>query len=122
MADTLDSTDDVVTALRERMAAIGVSYGLAEHLANMGEASLSKYLGGIRSREFTITSLLRVTKVLGIRLAFIVDEELVRRMQPEWTKRDARKSHARRQPSLGAATLRRVLPAAASEMVAPPPD
>jgi hypothetical protein len=115
MADTLDSTDDVVAAIRERMASIGVSYALAEHLSGIAENSLSKYLSSVRSRELTIASLLRIASALGLRLALVVDEELTRQCQPAWEKRDEKRIHARR-PALGQGTLKRVLKPAAAEL------
>jgi hypothetical protein len=115
MAETLSTSDDVVAAIRERMTTIGVSYGTVEHLSGIGENSISKYLSSVRSRELTIASLLRITEVLGLRLALVVDEELVRKMQPEWGSRDAKRIHARR-PALGKSTLKRVLKPVAAEL------
>jgi hypothetical protein len=116
MAETLNTADDVVTALRERMASIGVSYGTVEHLANWGENSLAKYVSAARSRKFTIDSLLRVAKVLGLRLALVVDEQLVAQMQPLYEKRDGSKMHSRRLPSLGKTQIRRMMKPIAAEL------
>jgi hypothetical protein len=113
---TLNTADDVVAALKARMSELGVSYATVEYLAAWGENSLAKYLGDVRSRKFTLDSLLRVTAVLGLRMNLVVDDELTRQVSAEWGNRDEKRVHARRQPRLGRTTLRRVLPAAAAEM------
>jgi hypothetical protein len=115
MEETLDTADDVVAAIRERMADVGVSYALVEHLCGIGENSISKYLSSVQSRRLTIASLLRITSVLGLRMSLTVDEELTRRCQPAWEKRDEKRIHARR-PALGQATLKRVLKPVAAEL------
>jgi hypothetical protein len=98
------------------MADIGASFGLVEQIANLGEGSLRKYVGATGARQFTLNSLLQVCTVLGLRVTFTVDEELTRRMKPQWEMRDLRMVHARRQPSLGPATLKRILKPAAAEL------
>jgi hypothetical protein len=102
--------DDLVAALRRRMEYIGASFGLVEHLADppMPEGSLAKYLSALRVKGLTVASLLRIGHVLGLRAALVVDENLTRKMQGQWTKRDARKVHSRRLPTLGKAQIRRL--------------
>jgi hypothetical protein len=63
-----------------------------------------------------MASMLRITEVLGVKALLYVDPKLVAEVSPSWTKRDEERVRARRSPSLGPATLRRVLPAAAAEM------
>jgi hypothetical protein len=109
-------SDELAEQLRRRAALIGVAYSLIDQLVGWGEGSCSKYFAPVRSKEFTVSSLARLAEVLGLRLALVVDEELTRRMRPSWEKRDARKIHGWRSPSLGPLTLRRVLPSVAAEM------
>jgi hypothetical protein len=98
------------------MADVGVSYGLVEHLSGIGENSISKYLSSVRSRQFTVSSLLRITSVLGLRLALVIDEELTRQMSAEWGSRDGRRVHTKRQVKLGTTTLRRMMKPIAAEL------
>jgi hypothetical protein len=49
-------------------------------------------------------------------MSLVVDDELTRRMAPEWGKRDASKAHTKRLVSLSAGTLRRAMRAVAAEM------
>jgi hypothetical protein len=108
--------DGLIARLRERAAAVGLSYLLIDDLAGLSQGHTSALLGATRKRHFSINSLLSVARVLGIKSVMMVDEQLVREMLPRWEKRDGSKVHARRQPSLGEATMRRVLKPAAAEL------
>jgi hypothetical protein len=111
-----ESGDTLVEQLRKRASYVGLSYGLLEELAGMAEGAVGKYLSPARTKQLTVASLMRIASTLGLKAHLIVDEDLVRRMKPRWEKRDGKRVHGRRSPSLGPATLRRVLPAAAAEM------
>jgi hypothetical protein len=102
--------------LRKRAAYVGLSYGLIDELTALGEGSTGKYLSPARVRHLSISSLLKITAVLGLRPLLFVDEALTRKMQRQWTLRDAGKVHSRRQPSLGPAQMRRVLKPVAAEL------
>jgi hypothetical protein len=108
--------DTLIEQLRKRAAAIGISYGLIEEIAGLGEGALQKYLSPLRVKKITIASMMQIGEVLGVRGVLVVDEALVRRMKPLWTKRDGKRVHARRPPPLGAATVKRVLPCIAAEL------
>jgi hypothetical protein len=114
--ETLADSDDVVAALRARMAYVGVSYGLVEELAGMSEGSLGKYLSPLQVKRMTITSLLRICEPLGLRAMLYVDPKLVARMKPLWGMRDERRVRAKRLPSIGPAQMRRVLKPVAAEL------
>jgi hypothetical protein len=114
--DVVWDADTLIEALRRRMAGIGASYSCIEQLANMGEGSLRKYLSDARVRQLTVNSLLRLATVLGLRVELYADEKLTRRVQAMWSKRDGSRVHARRLPSLGRATLKRILKPAAAEL------
>ena len=112
---SLHDYDGLVEGLRDRAAAVGLSYELIEDLADLANGALSKYLSDLRKKQLTIASLLRVTQVLGVKVIFVTDDKLLRAMQPYWEPRDAKKAHARRRASLGRATIERLLPVAFSE-------
>jgi hypothetical protein len=57
---TFADDDDLVEQLRERMAYIGVSFGVVEELAGMSEGALGKYLAPVRARNLTTASALRI--------------------------------------------------------------
>jgi hypothetical protein len=108
--------DALIERLRERAVELGLTYRVIDELAGFGEAYTGKLLGAVRAKAMTVASLLTLASVLGIRGVLVVDEELTRQMRPRWESRDGTKVHARRQPRLGTTTLKRILPAAASEM------
>jgi hypothetical protein len=108
--------DQLIEHLRRRAEYIGLSYGVIDQLTEMGEGSTGRYLAPVRSRQLTMASMLRIAEVLGIKAVFVVDEQLTHKWQSEWAKRDGSKVHARRSPSLGPATLKRVLKPAAAEL------
>jgi hypothetical protein len=62
-----------------------------------------------------LKTLLRIGQVIGMRGLLFIDQDLVRRMKPLWTKRDGKRVHARR-PALGDITLRRVMSPVAAAM------
>jgi hypothetical protein len=113
---TLENSDDVVAALRARMAYVGVSYGVVEELADMPEGAIGKYLAPLQVKRLSITSLLRISRALGVRAVLYVDAALSRKMQRQWIRRDLGKVHARRLPTLGQAQLKRILKPAAAEL------
>jgi hypothetical protein len=117
IAGTFDTYDLLIERLRERAAAIDLSYRVIEEIAGIGEGNLGKYLGSVRSKHLNAESLVRIASALGVRGVFFVDPALVAQMTPLYEKRDAAKAHARRRAAaLGPVTLRRVVPAAAAEM------
>jgi hypothetical protein len=116
LAATFETDDEVVAALRQRMSYIGMSYGLLETLAGLPEGGCGKYLSDLRVRNLTVSSLLKITSVLGLRAMLVVDEELTRQMQPMWERRDATRVHSRRLPRLSDKTIRRVTSAVAASM------
>jgi hypothetical protein len=100
--------DTLVEQLRKRMAAIGISYGVVEELAEMSEGGLRKYLSPARVHQLTLPSMLRITEAIGLKALLVVDPKLVAKVSPSWSKRDERRVRARR-PALGQAQLRRIL-------------
>jgi hypothetical protein len=115
----VEVADDAVAALRQRLADIDLAYSAAEDLAAppMSEGHIGKLLAPAGVRSLTVAALLRVGEICGLRLLIIVDEKLTRKMQPLWTKRDARMVHTKRlPPKIGAVQTRRFMPAIASAM------
>jgi hypothetical protein len=108
--------DDLVEQLRKRAAYIGASYGIIDDLTGIGEGSTGKYLAAARVRALTVSSLLKIATALGLTPMLVVDEALTRKMQRQWSKRDAAKVHSRRLPPIGQAQLRRVIKPVAAEM------
>jgi hypothetical protein len=113
--------DGLIEALRERAAAIGLSYRIVEELAGMAEGAVGKYLSDVRVKRLTIESLVRLGRVLAVRGvlvvdpaalsvrgSLVVDPELVAEMAPLWEKRDASKAHARRLAPISYRKLKRV--------------
>ena len=113
---TFECGDDLIEQLRRRATYIGLSYGMIEDLAGMAEGAITKYLSAVRTKQLTMSSMLRIAEVLGLRAQFIVDPKLVAQMAPAWGKRDGRRVHTNRQVPLGQATLRRVLKPVAAEL------
>jgi hypothetical protein len=107
--------DGLIEGLRQRAAAVGLSYRSIDELANFGEGATGKYLADLRVKHFTVASLLRMTTVLGVKAVFVIDPEMAVAMAPEWGKRDARRAHARRLARVGKTTIVRLLPAVAGE-------
>jgi hypothetical protein len=108
--------DALIERLRERAGELGLTYRVIDELAGFGEAYTGKLLGAVRAKAMTISSMLALAGVLGVKAVLMVDAEMTARMRPRWESRDGAKVHARRQPRLGTTTLKRILPAAASEM------
>jgi hypothetical protein len=111
-----EDSEDLVEALRERTAYIGLSYGLLDAIAGLPEGGTGKYLSPLRVRQLTMNSMLKLTNALGLKPLLVVDAELVRKVQPKWEKRDERKINARRPPSLGQTQLKRLLKPIAAEL------
>jgi hypothetical protein len=66
--------DDLVEQLRKRAAYIGLSYGLIDELTGLGEGGVGKYLAPVRGKQLTMTSMLRIAEVLGVKALFYVDD------------------------------------------------
>jgi hypothetical protein len=107
--------DGLIEAVRARIDAVGVSQQALEECAGLCEGALPKYLSDLRVKHLSISSLLQIAEAIGVRAILVEDPKLLRRMKPLWSKRDARRIHARRR-ALGPITLKRILPAAAAEM------
>jgi hypothetical protein len=114
--DVFRDGDGLIQSLRRRIEYMGTSFGVVDELSELGEGACSKYLTALQAKAITVNSLLRLTSALGLRVELHVDEALTRKMQPLWTKRDGSKAHARRPPSLGKATWKRVMGPVAAEM------
>jgi hypothetical protein len=109
--------DALVEVLRERIAALHVSYGVLDDLTELGEGGVAKYLAPLRVKQLTMVSLLKLTTALGLRGVLVIDPELARKMSRHWKTRDETKAHAQRCAStLSTKTVRRVMPQVAAEM------
>jgi hypothetical protein len=110
--------DDLIEHLRQRAEALGLSNVTLDALGQFPEGYAGKILAPTRMKTLTVGSLLKLTSALGVKGVLVIDDKQVRRMKPRWESesKDGSKVHSRRSPSLGKATLRRVLPAAAAEM------
>jgi hypothetical protein len=113
---TIDDGDALVEQLRKRAEQIGVSFAVLDELAGLAEGGSAKYLSALQVRQLTTSSLLKLTRALGLRAALFVDPKLVAQMGPSWGMRDATRVHGKRLPRLGAAQLRRILKPAAAEL------
>jgi hypothetical protein len=110
--------DSLVAALRERAAAIGLSFAQIDELANLAESGTAKYLSDLRVKTLGLQTFFAITETLGIRAIFVEDERLLEQMRPHWRRRDEGKAH-RASPlakRLGQATIARVLPVIAREL------
>jgi hypothetical protein len=113
---TFADCDALIERLRERATELGLTYRVIDELAGFGEAYTGKLLGAVRAKAMTISSMLALAGALGVKAVLVADAEMTARMRPRWESRDGAKVHSRRQPRLGTTTLKRILPAAASEM------
>jgi hypothetical protein len=113
---TFADCDDLIEQLRQRATELGLSNATLDELCNFGEGYAGKILAPTRMKQLTVCSMLKLTSALGVKGVLVIDEEQVRRMQGRWESRDGSKVHARRQPSLGQTTLKRVLKPAAAEL------
>jgi hypothetical protein len=111
-----DDYDALVERVRERAADIGLSYQMIDEISGLAEGHCGKVLADLRARQMGLNTFLAITQSLGIRAVFFADEKLTAQMAPLYEKRNQNKAHARRRASLGPVTLKRVLPAVASEM------
>jgi hypothetical protein len=112
----IENSDDAVAALRQRLADVNLAYAAAEDLASMAEGSLGKLIAPAGVRGLTVSALLRLGEVLGLRLLIVADEKLTRKMQPSWQTRDRSRAHSRRPPKIGRVQLKRFLPEVAAEL------
>jgi hypothetical protein len=69
--------DGMVERLRQRAAAIGLSYAQIDFIAGLGESGLHTFFA--------------ITETLGIKAIFVEDEKLLARMKPRWQRRNAGK-------------------------------
>jgi hypothetical protein len=108
--------DALIERLRERAAELGLSNRTLDELGGFPDGYAGKLLCATRMKQLTVSSLLTLSSVLAVKAVLVADDEQRRRMEPRWETRDGAKVHSRRQPRLGTTTLKRILPAAASEM------
>jgi hypothetical protein len=111
-----ENYDELIARLKERAAAVGLSYLAIDDFAGFSSGYTSAILGGLQKRHLSVSSLLAIARVLGVKSVMVVDPELTRRMQSEYGKRDAAKAHGKRLPKLGNAQIRRLLRPIAAEM------
>jgi hypothetical protein len=116
LLDVFRDGDELIEQLRRRAARIGASYGIIDEFSGLGEGSTTKYLSAARSRQLTLSSLLKIASVLGLKALFVIDEAQTRKMQRQWTNRDERRVRTQRRVPIGAITVRRFLPVIAAEM------
>jgi hypothetical protein len=116
IAGTFDTYDLLIERLRERAAAIDLSYRVIEEIAGIGEGNLGKYLGSLRSKHLSAESLVRIASALGVKGVLYVDPALVAQMTPLYEKRDSTKARAQRRACFGQPSLRRLVSPVAAEM------
>jgi hypothetical protein len=104
------------SSARERAAAVGLSYASLDAISGLCEGHVGKLLGDLRAKQMGITTLLAITRTLGIRGVFFVDPALVREVSPLWEQRDTLKAHPRVAKRFGQITMKRIIPVVAREM------
>jgi transcriptional regulator with XRE-family HTH domain len=110
--------DGLVEALRDRAAAVGLSFSALEDLAGLGESAAAKYLSDLRVKNLGLKSFFAITETLGVRAIFVEDEQLLAQVRQHWAQRDERKAHraSHLAKRLGPTTIARVLPEIARVM------
>jgi hypothetical protein len=116
--DGLHSYDDLVAALRERAASIGLSFSTIDHLAGFADSATAKYLSDLRVKGLGLQTFFAITETLAIKAIFVEDERMLALMKKHWQRRNegmARRANnsAKR---LGSVTVARVLPEIAREL------
>jgi hypothetical protein len=116
LLDVFRDDDELIEQLRRRAAFVGASFGIIDEFSGLGEGSTTKYLSAARTKQLTMSSLLKISRVLGLKALLMTDEAQTRRMQRLWIRRSDKRAHSRRPPALGRAQLKRFLKPIASEM------
>jgi hypothetical protein len=91
--DGLRSYDDLVAALRDRAASIGLSFAQIDELANLAESGTAKYLSDLRAKNLGLQTFFAIAETLAVKAIFIEDEKLLAQMKPHWGRRDEGKAH-----------------------------
>jgi hypothetical protein len=113
---TLDDYGAMLEFLKDRMRMCGLTYDSLDALAGLSDGHSSKLMGGAMVKMFGIMSLLAVTRALGIKGVFLIDQRAAGQMREHWGEPvDNRRKASRRYP-IGKATIDRVMPAVAREM------
>lgn len=84
------SHDELVTILRERQLALGLSNELVGHVARLSDGHVDKLLGPARQRGLSQLSLDALMGVLAVKLIVAEDAEQAARMKPHWQGKDNR--------------------------------
>jgi transcriptional regulator with XRE-family HTH domain len=110
--------DQLISALRDRIGALGLSYRVLEEIAGLCEGAAGKYLSDVRVKNLSVGSLIQIAEALGVRGVLISDERLLQKYRPMYERRDEGKAHraASAAKRLGPVTLRRVMSPVAAEM------
>jgi hypothetical protein len=107
--------DGLIEQLRERAAAVGLSFAMIDDIAGLAESGTAKYLSALRVKNLGLQTFFAITEAMGIRAIFIEDPQLLAQVRPRWARRQEEKAH-RSTKRLGPITIARVLPDIAREM------
>lgn len=97
MTDTavIRDYDDLIAAMRERQAELGISNADFEVIAGLPLGYLSKLLGPARVKAFGPMSFSAVLGTLGLALTVTEDAEAVKRIAGRYRRCEKRKAHGR---------------------------
>jgi hypothetical protein len=84
------SHDELVTILRERQLALGLSNELVGHVARLSDGHVDKLLGPARQRGLSQLSLDALLGVLAVKIIIVEDEAMAARIKPHWQGKDNR--------------------------------
>jgi hypothetical protein len=84
------SHDELISVLRERQIALGLSNETLDHIALLSAGHSDKLLGPGRQRGLSQISLDALMGALGVKLIVAEDAEQAARMRPHWEGRDKR--------------------------------
>ncbi len=105
--------DGIIEAYRKRVADLGITNEMIDHLSGLQSGYVGKLLGPAQIRSIGRQSFGLLNQTLAMKMIFVVDEEAAKTMQSRWEKREvAVIMHSR----LSIKAIERFLPIVAREM------
>jgi len=80
--------DGIIEAYRKRVADLGITNEMIDHLSGLQSGYVGKLLGPAQIRSIGRQSFGLLNQTLAVKMILVVDEEAAKQMQGRWEKRD----------------------------------